>query len=219
MSVTETVTNEIRERMMHQDAEENNRRARVINAAWQVFARHGYQKASMQDIAIAAGVSKSVLFKYFQTKENLYQTVFRLAADAISSADAEAKAGKTAGETVFAAMRRTVDARMRLFARSPYVYAFSYAAAYDADPLARELVRRELIRAGTTGEADAAYHGFRSDISPGQAKQMIFWISQGFLGDKLSQGMADPATLQLEYAEWIDLMERLMTQNGGSEYE
>ena len=188
----------------------------MVNAAWEVFARFGYQKASMQDIASAAGVSKSVLFKYHQTKENLYRAVFHLAADAIAEADAEAKAGKTEGETVFAAMRRTVDARMRLFARAPYVYAFSYAAAYDADPLARELVQAAFSRSGVRG-GEAAYAGLRKDISPGQAKQMIFWISQGFLGDKLAQGMAQPETLQREFSEWIDLMERLMTDKGGDE--
>ena len=199
---------------MEQNTEETGRRERVVNAAWEVFARFGYQKASMQDIASAAGVSKSVLFKYHQTKENLYRAVFRLAADAISAADAEAKAGRVEGETVFSAMHRTVDARMRLFARAPYVYAFSYAAAYDADVLARELVQAEFSRPGVRG-GEEVYAGLRKDISPGQAKQMIFWISQGFLGDKLAQGMAQPETLKQEFAEWIDLMERLMTDKGG----
>ena len=198
---------------MEQNTEETGRRERVVNAAWEVFARFGYQKASMQDIASAAGVSKSVLFKYHQTKENLYRAVFRLAADTVAEADAEAKAGRVENETVFAAMRRTVDARMRLFARAPYVYAFSYAAAYDADPLARELVLKEFSRSGVRG-GEAAYTGLRKDISPGQAKQMIFWISQGFLGDKIAQGMAQPETLRQEFAEWIDLMERLMTDKG-----
>lgn len=198
---------------MEQNTEETGRRERVVNAAWEVFARFGYQKASMQDIASAAGVSKSVLFKYHQTKENLYRAVFHLAADAIAEADAEAKAGKTEGETVFAAMRRTVDARMWLFARAPYVYAFSYAAAYDTDPLARELVLAEFSRSGVRG-GEAAYTGLRKDLSPVQAEQMIFWISQGFLGDKLAQGMAQPEKLRQEFAEWIDLMERLMTDKG-----
>jgi AcrR family transcriptional regulator len=201
---------------MEHNTEDNGRRERVVNAAWEVFARFGYQKASMQDIASAAGVSKSVLFKYHQSKENLYRAVFRLAADTVAEADAEAKAGRVENETVFAAMRRTVDARMRLFARAPYVYAFSYAAAYDADPLARELVQAEFSRPGVRG-GEAAYTGLRKDISPGQAKQMIFWISQGFLGDELAQGMAQPETLKREFAEWIDLMERLMTDKGEDE--
>ena len=68
---------------MAKDHQIEQRRASVINAACEVFARFGYQKASMQDIALTAGVSKSVLFKYFGTKELLYREVFRMAADGI----------------------------------------------------------------------------------------------------------------------------------------
>jgi len=196
---------------------ETNRQERVVQAAWEVFAHFGYQKASMQDIAEAADVSKSVVFKYHGTKENLYRTVFLRAADEIAAADAEARAGKTEGETVFDAMRRTVDARMRLFARAPYVYAFSYAAAYDADPLAKALVAEAMQRAGAAGSGESAYTGLREDITPVQAKRMIFWISQGFLGDKLTQGIMEPDQLRLEYSEWIDVMERMMTRKGLSE--
>jgi len=196
---------------------ETNRQERVVQAAWEVFARFGYQKASMQDIAEAAGVSKSVVFKYHGTKENLYRAVFLRAADEIAVADVEARAGRAEGETVFDAMRRTVDARMHLFARAPYVYAFSYAAAYDADPLAKALVAEAMQRASAAGSGEAAYTGLREDISPAQAKQMIFWISQGFLGDKLTQGIMEPDQLRREFSEWIDVMERMMTRKGRSE--
>lgn len=195
---------------MQRESDNFNRRDRVMNAAWEVFSRFGYQKASMQDIATSAGVSKSVLFKYFGTKELLYGAAFRQAADAIAQADAEAGAAKTAGETVFSLMRKTVEARMQLFSRAPYIYAFSYAAAYDSAALPQKLVRAELLRAGARGGNESAYIGLRRDISPAQAKQMIFWVSQGFLGEKLMKGLAEPEELQQEFSEWIDLMERLM---------
>jgi len=196
-------------------AEEIDRKERVVNAAWEVFARFGYLKASMNDIAIAANVSKSVLFKYYQTKENLYRTVFWRAADEIAAADAEAIAQHEAGEHVFSAMRRTVDVRMRLFSRAPYVYAFSYAAAYDASALSRELTREAISRARQTGGGEDMYRGLRDDISPLQARQLIFWMSQGFLGDKLAGGLLEPEALKREYTEWIDIMERLLLKKQG----
>ena len=195
---------------MRMQASENDRKERAVNAAWEVFARFGYQKASMQDIARAAGISKSVLFKYYQTKENLYRAVFWRAADEIAAADAEASAQREEGEPIFSAMRRTVDARMRLFARAPYVYAFSYAAAYDTAVLSQELTREAISRARETGRGEEAYRGLREDIAPAQARQMIFWISQGFLGDRRASGLLEPETLKREYSEWIDVMERLL---------
>ena len=175
----------------------------------------GFSRAWFQFLAaIAANVSKSVLFKYYQTKENLYRTVFWRAADEIASADAEATAQREAGELVFSAMRRTVDARMRLFSCAPYIYAFSYAAAYDTSALSRELTREAISRAQQKGGEDA-YIGLREDLSPAQARQLIFWVSQGFLGDKLACGLLEPETLKREYAEWIDVMERLLLQKEG----
>ncbi len=196
---------------------ETNRKERVVTAAWEIFARYGYQKASMQDIASTAQVSKSVLFKYYQTKENLYRSVFRLASDAIAEADAEAKTERSEQENVFSAMRRTVDARMRLFSRAPYIYQFSYSAAYDTAPLAQRLVLEEFSRRGVTSTECSGYTGIRRDISPQKAKKMIFWISEGFLGEQLARGMTEPETLRKEYLNWIDTMELLLRENSEDE--
>ena len=45
----------------------------VRNAALSCFAKHGYDKASINDIAIAAGISKASMFQYFGSKQALYQ--------------------------------------------------------------------------------------------------------------------------------------------------
>ncbi len=197
---------------------DKEKKERVLIAAWEAFARFGYQKASVQDIAETAGVSKSVVFKYYQSKENLYRTAFRVAADEIAAADAEAASTRIAGEDVFSALRKTVDARMRLFARAPFVYQFSYAAAYDTDVLPRQLVLEEFARRGVTNTDAERYTGIRRDVSPQRAKQMIFWISQGFLGDQLALGIERPEALKQAYLEWVDLMELLLKERGEAGY-
>lgn len=166
----------------------------------------------MQDVAAAAGVSKSVLFKYYGTKENLYRTVFRYAADGIFAADSEARAAAGERDDVFAAMRRTVDARMKLFARSPWVYSFSYAAAFDGDPFARALAAEEYARRGIGAGSAPTYKGIRGDVPPAMAGKLLFWVSQGFLEEKLKDGMAAPEELWREFETWIDLLERLLKE-------
>lgn len=193
---------------------DNEKKERVLTAAWEIFARFGYEKASMQDIAEAAGVSKSVVFKYYESKENLYRTAFRIASDEIARADAEAAIDLAEHEDVFSALRKTVDARMRLFARAPYVYSFSYTAAYDTAELPRQLVLEEFAKRGVTKPDAERYRCIRKDVSPQRAKQMIFWISQGFLGDQLARGMARPEALKQAYLEWVDLMELLLKERG-----
>ncbi|MDO5411794.1 MAG: TetR/AcrR family transcriptional regulator, partial [Lachnospiraceae bacterium] len=44
----------------------------IINAALQCFGKFGYEKASVNDIAVAAHISKASVFQYFGSKKQLY---------------------------------------------------------------------------------------------------------------------------------------------------
>ena len=44
----------------------------IINAALACFGKFGYEKASINDIAVAAGISKASVFQYFGSKKQLY---------------------------------------------------------------------------------------------------------------------------------------------------
>ena len=44
----------------------------IINAALQCFGKFGYEKASINDIAVAAHISKASVFQYFGSKKQLY---------------------------------------------------------------------------------------------------------------------------------------------------
>lgn len=50
-------------------------RDRIAHASFRLFGQRGYSCTSIQDIADAAGVQKSVLYYYFESKEDLYRTL------------------------------------------------------------------------------------------------------------------------------------------------
>ena len=54
----------------------NEKQDTIRNAALACFAKHGYEKASINDIAVAAGISKASVFQYFGNKQALYQYLF-----------------------------------------------------------------------------------------------------------------------------------------------
>lgn len=203
---------------------EKEKQNKIINSACEVFAKHGYRKASMKDIAEVAGISKSVLFKYFSTKENLYLKLFRLASDSISEADDIALAEGEKDEDMFSLMRRRAKSRLCLFKEYPWIYRFSYTAAFDPDLFVRELVSKELehykksytkmkdiqLKDQSTSDSIKHYKGLREDISPVAAKQVILWVSQGYLEEKLFKDEIDPDQLEKGYAEWIDILEILL---------
>ncbi|MGN1084704.1 MAG: TetR/AcrR family transcriptional regulator, partial [Lachnospiraceae bacterium] len=53
----------------------------IINAALHVFAKYDYRKASTDEIAALAGISKGLLFHYFTNKKGLYLFLYQYATD------------------------------------------------------------------------------------------------------------------------------------------
>jgi len=52
-----------------------NKKLRILKAAQQVFARFGYHKTTMDDIAEAAGLKKASLYYYYTSKEEIFRDV------------------------------------------------------------------------------------------------------------------------------------------------
>lgn len=55
----------------------DQRRTRILAAATRLFARRGYDGASMSGIASDAGITKPVLYDHFASKEALFETLLR----------------------------------------------------------------------------------------------------------------------------------------------
>ena len=51
------------------------KRGQILNGARQVFLAHGFDGASMGEIAKVAGVSKGTLYVYFDSKEALFEAL------------------------------------------------------------------------------------------------------------------------------------------------
>ncbi|QES17451.1 TetR family transcriptional regulator [Streptomyces venezuelae] len=70
------------------------RERQMLDAAVRSFARHGYQAASMDEIAELAGVSKPLVYLYLNSKEELFTAVIRREAQALLGVVAEAVVGR-----------------------------------------------------------------------------------------------------------------------------
>ncbi|RKY64987.1 MAG: TetR/AcrR family transcriptional regulator [Candidatus Latescibacterota bacterium] len=49
------------------------RREHILKAAQELFARFGFRKTTMEDVAKAARIAKATLYYYFKSKENILQ--------------------------------------------------------------------------------------------------------------------------------------------------
>jgi TetR/AcrR family transcriptional regulator, fatty acid metabolism regulator protein len=54
-----------------------DRRRQILDAAVKVFARSGFHRARVGDIAEEAGVAYGLVYHYFRSKEELLETIFR----------------------------------------------------------------------------------------------------------------------------------------------
>lgn len=51
------------------------RRAKILEAATEVFIQHGYERTTMKDVMDAAEVSRGGLYQYFSNKEELFEAI------------------------------------------------------------------------------------------------------------------------------------------------
>ena len=49
----------------------------ILNASLKLFAEKGFHATSMNDIAVAAGVSKGLAYNYFDSKQNIVEAIFQ----------------------------------------------------------------------------------------------------------------------------------------------
>ncbi|GAA4602423.1 TetR/AcrR family transcriptional regulator [Actinoallomurus liliacearum] len=60
-----------------------DKRVAILDAAFTVFARRGYEQACVQEIAEVAGVAKPTVYNHLSDKENLFRHAIEAAADAV----------------------------------------------------------------------------------------------------------------------------------------
>jgi len=59
----------------------DERRQAIIEAVKDVFAKKGFERTTSRDLAKAARVSQALLYKYFPTKQSLYQAMLHACAE------------------------------------------------------------------------------------------------------------------------------------------
>lgn len=145
------------------DDHRDQRRAALAHAARREVHRSG-PDVSMEDIAAAAGTSKSIVYRYFADKTALQQAVLELVVQDIETALAGALARSAGARAGLAAM---VEAYLEMIESSPHVYAFVTSTG-TATPHARLLDQIGALLADTLAAASengTADDGFAADAT------------------------------------------------------
>ncbi len=184
------------------------RQSAIVNGALKQFAVMGYKKASMQDIALECGVSKALLFHYFESKRNLfayiYEYSFNLSAKSLASFEYRKD------EDLFEMIYRSNLIKLDLFKAFPYLYKFIYKSYFEQDPEVQTLVKNKsadyMVRSMPNVVDYMDKSKLREGITPEKALQIILWVSEGFLQKKLDANDYDPDMLLRDFNEWMDTL-------------
>ena len=125
------------------------REGQILDIAAEEFGRRGYAHASIADIAQRAGISKPLVYGYFDSKEGLFQACLTRAGESLIEAVAAAQTGVAITRAIgtLAAIFETIEP-------SPYGWSILFDATLPRgseiyDSAAR--YRRALIDLGSTG--------------------------------------------------------------------
>lgn len=106
------------------------RRDALLDSAAEVFARSGYNGASLEEIASSAGVSKALIYEHFDSKRELHiELVNRQAAEVFGRLEEAAESGTTGEER----LRLGVDAFLSFVEENRDAWRATFRDATDAE--------------------------------------------------------------------------------------
>jgi TetR/AcrR family transcriptional regulator, mexJK operon transcriptional repressor len=104
--------------MADADAPQERRRSAFVNAAREAFFTHGYAGTSMSSIAAAVGGSKTTLWSYFPSKEDLFAAVVD---DLVETYGTALEVPMDPAEPLEDALRRFGQGMMRIVVSPPVI--------------------------------------------------------------------------------------------------
>ena len=185
----------------------DERQKMIINGAMKCFSIHGYEKASMADIAKEAGVSKALLFHYFETKKNLFLYLWNLTAD--KTRESLVASDVVGDKDFFSVMEKGLKAKMDLARSWPWMAIFAVKAWYEDDPeVSPDITKSTDPYAKVKGETLRLLYpdtDFRDDLDIGVMYKDMYYMSEGYLWHEMQRGKIDPNKMEEEYMAFIKL--------------
>lgn len=159
-------------------------RRRVLAAAERVFAEHGIEAASVDDVAAAAGLTKGAVYSNFRSKSELVIALMeehvldlqRAAAELFDKAADADDALRETGTLLIEAARTDTGWRRLMIA---------YAMRDSGDPAIRAALRerRRELRSAVAGlvERLSEQYGWTLPFTPEETAVVVLALSNGFL--------------------------------------
>jgi AcrR family transcriptional regulator len=172
------------------------RRNQIIESAMQVFAREGFAKTRMDDVAAEAGLSKGLLYWYFKSKEEIIIAIadllFGTELRKLQKLMPDGQPARACLENFLEVYIRDMQAMLKV---APIIYEF-YALAFRNQTVRR--VMQEYLHRSIAILEPMVQRGMNDgEFAPGDARQVAITIGATLEGTLLLWAY-DPELVQAE---------------------
>lgn len=183
----------------------------IFNASMEVFAKNDYKKASTDDIAAKAGISKGLLFYYFHNKKTLYLETY----------DYVMQVGRAAIDDphlfeitdFFELLTYATEKKLHIMTKMPYLYDFSLRTFYSekeeiSAPL-KEKMDSDIAEIYQAYFQNIDRSKFVDGVDPIQVLNMLTWMADGYIHLQQFTGNTHNLESMMEaFNTWVQLLKK-----------
>lgn len=181
----------------------------MLDAGFKVFANNPYKKANTAEIAAAAGISKGLLFHYFDNKQGLYEYLFHYGTGLMTKYISEIL---PRDETdLFEIWLRSHRAKTELLKKHPHLMGFLMRVYYDKAPENQDNMGfYDVLEKKSVGVILSRIDRskFREDVDPEKVVKWLILTGEGYLKRQVESGKVDLDSLENEFTEYVLFMKK-----------
>ncbi|MDR1616549.1 MAG: TetR/AcrR family transcriptional regulator [Syntrophomonadaceae bacterium] len=156
---------------------------RIIDGALTVFGRNVYRKASAGDIAVAAGISKGMIFHYFGSKKDLYFYLIEFCGKLLTG-EMEKRLDKNVTD-FFDKLKLTTEIQISVMKQHPALLSFLRNVFFETDPEVESEIKKT-TSAGVASTQGMMIEGvdltkFKDGADPALLLKLLTWASEGLV--------------------------------------
>lgn len=188
----------------------------IVDAALAAFGRNGYKKASVNDIAESAGISKAMVFYYFGSKKAMYFYLIELCANIMLG-----EINKTFDNNVtdfFDRIKMMTEIKMAAMKRHPNITSFITSFYNETDPEVEPERKRFLAESTKIGAQFTLTKNdtskFKDDVDPNLVFKFLIWAAEGFAVSLQSGADANNFDIFInDFYKYIEIMKKYFYKN------
>ncbi len=180
----------------------------IINAALESFGTNGYKKTSISDIAVAAGISKAMVFHYFGTKKAMYLYLIDLSGNMVISEFSEKF--DSAVTDFFERIKLATNIKISIMKKHPAMLSFLSSMYFETDGQVKSETTA-LLAKGESFRSKIAFDGmdagkFKDGIDPKLVMKMLVCFAEGYVSELPNRTEFDIEAMCKEFDECVNLL-------------